>query len=308
MSEQDRGAYAPPNEAPLAFDPRYDGERRGPAPLALIVSVLILIALAAGLVVFYRHGVRKPGQAPQVVGAPIGDTKSVPLSSEAPSDATAGLQVYKTETPPPGEGATPPAPTFAPAPEQPLPRPVAQAPAPPPVSVAPSPAAEPAPPVPAKPVPIKVVPLKVVPLKTVPLKTVPLRPITARPLQDAVPPAPAVVKTPKPALAQAVSSAKPAKPPKPAPVAPVEAAKPAGAGGGATVQIGAFSSQALAEKGWSDAVHAVPGGAGKSRSFETTSKDGKTFTRAFVGGFASHADAVAFCASLRAAGKPCFVK
>jgi cell division septation protein DedD len=86
-----------------------------------------------------------------------------------------------------------------------------------------------------------------------------------------------------------------------------EVAKPAAGGGGTTVQIGAFSSQALAEKGWSDAVHAVPGG-GKSRSFETTTKDGKTFTRAFVGGFASHADAVAFCASLRAAGKPCFVK
>lgn len=119
MSDQDRGAYAPLNETPLAFDPRHDGERRGPAPLALIVSVLILIALAAGLVVFYRHGVRKPGQAPQVVGAPIGDTKSAPLSSEAPSDATAGLQVYKTETPPPGEGQAPaaPAPTLAPAPK-----------------------------------------------------------------------------------------------------------------------------------------------------------------------------------------------
>ena len=103
MSEQDRGAYAPPNDAPLTFDPRHDGDRRGPAPLALIVSALILIALVAGLVVFYRHGVRKPGQPPQVVGAPIGDTKSPPLSSEAPSDATAGLQVYKTEQPPPGE-------------------------------------------------------------------------------------------------------------------------------------------------------------------------------------------------------------
>jgi hypothetical protein len=293
MSEQDRGAYAPPNDAPLAFDPRYDGERRGPAPLALIISVLVLIALAAALVVFYRHGVRKPGQAPQVVGAPIGDTKSAPLSSEAPTDATAGLQVYKTETPPPGEGAAPPAPTFAPPPEQPLPRPVAQAPAPPPpVSVTPLPA-----PIATKPVPVKVVPVK---------------PVAAKPLPAAA--APAVAKPPKPASvavkaapAQAASPAKPVKPLKPAPVAVAEAAKPA-AGGGTMVQIGAFSSQALAEKGWSDAVHAVPGAGGKSRSFETATKDGKTFTRAFVGGFASHADAVAFCASLRAAGKPCFVK
>ncbi|HZC15796.1 MAG TPA: SPOR domain-containing protein, partial [Caulobacteraceae bacterium] len=121
-----------------------------------------------------------------------------------------------------------------------------------------------------------------------------------KPRPAPIAPAPAVVKAPRPAPAatnpapvQAASSAKPAKP---------------AAGGGTTVQIGAFSSQALAEKGWSDAVHAVPGAAGKSRSFETASRGGKTFTRAFVGGFASHADAVAFCASLRAAGKPCFVK
>src|SRR5580693_9953934 len=107
MSEQDRGAYAPLNETPLSFDPRHDGDRRGPAPLALIVSVIILIGIVAALVLFYRHGVRKPGEAPQVVGAPIGDTKSAPLSSEAPSDATAGLQVYKTETVPPGEGQAP---------------------------------------------------------------------------------------------------------------------------------------------------------------------------------------------------------
>ena len=47
---------------------------------------------------------------------------------------------------------------------------------------------------------------------------------------------------------------------------------------------------------------------GKTRKFEAVSKDGKTFTRAYVGGFASHADAVAFCSALKAAGKPCFVK
>jgi hypothetical protein len=301
MSDQDRGAYAPLNETPLAFDPRHDGERRGPAPLALIVSVLILIALAAGLVVFYRHGVRKPGQAPQVVGAPIGDTKSAPLSSEAPSDATAGLQVYKTETPPPGEGQAPAAdqPTLAPAPEEPQARPVAR-PAPvAPVAVAPLRAAEPAPP-------------------PVVVRKAAVKAVAAEPLPAPEPAAPAVVKAPVPVKAAkpavvAASSAKPVKP-KPAPVAVAKAtpapaaAAPAVSGGGTTVQIGAFSSEALAEKGWSDAAHAVPGGAGKTRKFEAVSKDGKTFTRAYVGGFASHADAVAFCSALKAAGKPCFVK
>jgi cytoskeletal protein RodZ len=303
MSEQDRGAYAPLNETPLAFDPRHDGERRGPAPLALIVSVLILIALAAGLVVFYRHGVRKPGQAPQVVGAPIGDTKSPPLSSEAPSDATAGLQVYKTETPPPGEGQAPAAqaPTLAPAPEQPQARPVARPVPVAPVAVTPLRAAEPAPP-------------------PVVIRQAAVKPVAAKPLPVAAPEpaAPAAVKAPvpvkaaKPAAVLAASSAKPAKP-KPAAVAKAtpapSAAAPAVSGGGTTVQIGAFSSQALAEKGWSDAAHAVPAGAaGKTRKFESVSKDGKTFTRAYIGGFASHADAVAFCSALKAAGKPCFVK
>ena len=197
MSEQDRGAYAPPNDAPLAFDPRHDGDRRGPAPLALIVSALVLIALIAGLVAFYRHGVRKPGQPPQVVGAPLGDTKSLPASSEAPSDATAGLQVYKTESPLPSESA--PAPTFAPAPEQPQPRPIARAPAPPPpVSVTPLRPAEPAPSAAAAVKPV-------------------VKPVVAKP-----PPAPAVVKAPvavKPAPVQAASAAKPAKLPKAAPVA-----------------------------------------------------------------------------------------
>jgi hypothetical protein len=282
MSEQDRGAYAPPNDAPLTFDPRHDGDRRGPAPLALIVSALILIALVAGLVVFYRHGVRKPGQPPQVVGAPIGDTKSPPLSSEAPSDATAGLQVYKTEQPPPGEMQ--PAPSLAPPPEQPQPRPIARPPAPAPVTVTPLRAAEPAPSAPA-----------------------PVKEVAAKPLRVAAANPPAA---PKPTPAPAASAAKPVKPPKPTPAVAAQAPVPAAAsGGGVLVQIGAFSSSALAEKGWSDAAHAAPGQmAGKTRKVEAASKDGKTFYRAFVGGFANHADAVSFCSSLKAAGKPCFVK
>ena len=72
------------------------------------------------------------------------------------------------------------------------------------------------------------------------------------------------------------------------------------------VFFGAFSSDALAQKGLSDAAAAAPGG--KSRMVEAASKDGKTFYRAFVGGFTSHADAVAYCETLKAKGKACFVK
>jgi len=48
--------------------------------------------------------------------------------------------------------------------------------------------------------------------------------------------------------------------------------------------------------------------AGKTKKVEVANRDGKTFYRAFVGGFASRSDASAFCASLVAAGKGCIVK
>jgi cell division septation protein DedD len=75
------------------------------------------------------------------------------------------------------------------------------------------------------------------------------------------------------------------------------------------VQIGAFSSQALADRGWNDAAAVSPGmAAGKGKQVETVDKDGKTLFRTSVTGFASRADATAFCDRLKAAGKSCFVK
>ena len=75
------------------------------------------------------------------------------------------------------------------------------------------------------------------------------------------------------------------------------------------MQIGAFSSQALADKGWSDAAGVAPGlAAGKGKSVEKVDKDGKTLFRTQVTGFASRDAATAFCNKLKAAGKACFVK
>jgi hypothetical protein len=79
--------------------------------------------------------------------------------------------------------------------------------------------------------------------------------------------------------------------------------------GAVTAQIGAFSSSALAEKGWSDAARAAPAAmAGKRRHIEAASRDGKTFYRALAGGFASRADAASFCAALHAVHTVCIVK
>ena len=80
-------------------------------------------------------------------------------------------------------------------------------------------------------------------------------------------------------------------------------------GGSAVVQIGAFSSTALADKGWTDVSSAMSGDmAGKSKRIEALEKNGATLYRTSVTGFSSRASADAFCAGLKAKGKICFVK
>ena len=75
------------------------------------------------------------------------------------------------------------------------------------------------------------------------------------------------------------------------------------------VQIGAFSSAALADKGWNDAAKIAPGAtAGKGKKVEAIQKDGATLYRTAVTGFATRAEAEAFCGQLKAAGKSCFVR
>jgi outer membrane biosynthesis protein TonB len=277
MSDHERGAYAPPTDAPLSFDPRQPVRGARPFPFTLIISILVLVGLAGAIVLFYRSGVRQAGQPPQTVGAPVTAMKAPPPAEAQPQDPAAGLQIYKAEEGRPAPGA----PQFTPPPEQPQPR-------------APAPAA------------------KIVVKPTPPAAAATPAP-TLRPTIPAQPPAaatPAPAPKPaaaKPAPAPPVAKAAPVKPePKAASSAPAPAAK---AGGVAAVQIGAFSSQALADKGWNDAAALAPGAAaGKGKSVEKVEKDGKTLFRTQVTGFASRADASAFCARLKAAGKACFVK
>ena len=75
------------------------------------------------------------------------------------------------------------------------------------------------------------------------------------------------------------------------------------------MQIGAFSSQALADSEWNKAVAVAPGvAAGKGKKVEAVQKGTSTLYRTQVTGFASRAEASAFCDKLKAAGKNCFVK
>jgi hypothetical protein len=74
-------------------------------------------------------------------------------------------------------------------------------------------------------------------------------------------------------------------------------------------QFGAFSSAELASSEWAKLAKAYPADmAGKGKLVGSVEVNGKTLFRGSVSGFASRADAVAFCAKLKADGKACIVK
>jgi cell division protein FtsN len=127
--------------------------------------------------------------------------------------------------------------------------------------------------------------------------------------QAAGPPTPPAPGTPP---APSNASAPPAPPAPENPSAPVAAAPKALASadaGGPLVQIGAFSSPALADKGWNDIARLLPGDMiGKTKKVESVSKDSSTLYRAYIGGFSSKAEATSFCDELKAANHVCFVK
>lgn len=265
-------------DAPLKFE---GGRRRsrGPAPTTLIISVLLLIIAGGGVMLLYRGGARDDA-APRTLGAPIGPTRASP-KADGSADASQGLSVSRDGAPPSGG-----APNYAPAPESPLPPPTVAAPAggavqPAPAVTAPPAAAQPA---------------------TPPLAQPAVRTATApkgggdtigRLIDENTPPRPA-------------RRAEPAAKPKPEP-AKVEKAV-AAAGGDFAVQIGAFSTEALAQKQWRLATQTAPGSmAGKGRSITPVERDGSTLYRTAITGFGSREEARAACAKLTAGGLTCFV-
>lgn len=115
MSDQNRGAYTPQSEAPLAFDARHSrgpGER--PMPLTLLASAGVLVLLVIALAVFFLKGTSAPQEeAP----APIDAMKAAPPVADAKPAERTGLQVYADGEP------LPEAPAFAAPPEAPATRP-----------------------------------------------------------------------------------------------------------------------------------------------------------------------------------------
>jgi cell division protein FtsN len=105
--------------------------------------------------------------------------------------------------------------------------------------------------------------------------------------------------TPAPKTKVEAPAPKPAPAPAPAPTT--------SASGAFAVQIGAFSSRALAEQGWNEAV-SVGGGSGFGKTVEEVDVNGTTLYRTRVTGFTSRDGANAFCNAWKAAGRSCFVR
>ena len=317
MADYDRGAYTPQTDTPLAFDPRRPSERR-PMPMALIGSAVVLVVLLAGVAMVYRSGVRHAGEAPRPVGEPVMSVKTAPApEADATKPPPANMDVYNEA------GAGAPAknavavPSFTPAAEQPAPRP-----APKPSTLA----------LLAKPIPNPA--LRSTPTEAEAVKTAGLPPAKAAataaqvhapikahaaPVLDESEVAAAGMtraSAADTASSDEIATATPARTPA---LAHKPEAKPALRAGASTaasvtagvsvVQIGAFSSGALAQKGYADVASAMAGHmTGKARHVEPLQHDGKTLFRTWVSGFASHADARIFCDALKAKGKTCIVK
>ena len=279
MSEYDRGAYTPPTEEAFAFDARTPQVRR-PVPATLIGSLVVLVVLVGAVALFYWSGVRGAGEAPRVVGKPQLQIKTPPPVDAKPiPDDDGKLDVYdeeKGQAPAPASSKT----AFAPPPEQPQPRPTAPAQVPVPAQAqaqaAPPPvqAAKSAPPSPPHPAPV-------------------LRP------NDAVS---NLLARNEAAAAAAAKAAPPAKTP-----AKTDAAR-ADAAHGVTVQIGAFSSSAIADAEFAKTRSVFASyTSGKGKHVERAEVGGKVYWRTAFTGF-DRAGAKAFCRALIAAKKGCIVR
>jgi cell division protein FtsN len=311
MTDHDRGAYTPQTDEALAFDARREADGR-PLPMTLIGSGVVLAVLVVGIAIVYRGGVRNPGEAARPVGQPVVAVKTAPSPTASDSGAqppdlpssnaiatvetAARPPVIVSKTPPkavpaatalaaPGPAA--PSPSFAPPPEQPAPRVESK----PKLALAAPP--EPAPAV-AKTSPV-------VSAKG-PVRTVgglDSAEVAAAGMTGAVAAKPVKAVAAPVKLAAAAPTAAP--PPKTPPAA--------GQATGSVVQIGAFSSVELADKGYADASSLLAGQmAGKSKHVLAIQVNGATLYRTWVAGFASRTEATAFCNALKAKAKPCFVK
>lgn len=250
----------------------FDARRAsGPGQRPMPVTLIISVVILAVLVVGFIVLYRNGPRGGEGEAVVAGDPVGA-IKTPPPAEAKATEAGAGLQVYADGQ-PVPAAPSFAPGPEQPITRQAPVAAAPLPAAPAPGPVAQ-----------------------TAPVAAQPVAPVAALPVAKS-PPAPA----PAPAVKTAAA-------PPPAPkAAPVPKAAPTS--GGPSVQVGAYSSTALADAGWNDAARALPGQmAGKTKRIEPVDVGGTTNYRTLIGGFANRAEAVAFCDALKAQARACLVR
>lgn len=135
---------------------------------------------------------------------------------------------------------------------------------------------------------------------TAPIQTAQLPASAAKPAAPAAKPPTAATPAPTPPK-PAAPAAKPAPPPKS--LLPPAVSTAASSGGGGSIQLGAFSSDALANKAWKSLSGRFGFLSGLNHSVNAVTVNGKTLYRLRASGV----EAASTCAKLKVAGEACSV-
>ncbi len=266
----DRGTYSPPTEDNLSYESRRAPVSRDKAPVTLIISGICLVVLLLVVVIAYNYGMNKHGKIAPEVGDSLGDIKEGQVQDAQPlSDQDMSDTGIAT---------------FAPGSEVPGARPAASAST---VDIAPLPAAPIEGPLPSQSTAASVATSSLQPAR-----------IDATPVPGA-----ASLSAPAPAVAKPAAPAATVKPV----TAPVAVVKPA-TSGGASVQIGAYTSTEIANTEYAKVASSYGlfvGGASK-RIEKVSTPNGTFYRTAFTGLSADKARS--FCSALKASGHDCIVK
>jgi hypothetical protein len=299
MPQHERGLYEPGEDVRVYDASDEDEDVEGSRLPLLIVLALLVLAMFAGFVwLAYSEGVaRGRGETP-VITADAGPARVAPENPGGAAEPYKGFKIYEQPAPPDDDAApavSPPPATKPALTESPAPPAKAEAPAAPAKAEAP---AAPAKVAAAAPKPAPALKASQLP----PQPAAPIGPATAPPrtlnAAASAPPAPKPVTTPPIASAPVASAPVTSTP---VPNAPVAA-------GAAVLQIGAYKSQADADRAWATykAKHAslLAGYSPDVKQVDLGEKG--TWFRLRIAGFPSKDVASALCERLKADGGGCF--
>jgi len=308
MPQHERGLYEPGDDV-RGYDASEDDEDvEGSRLPLLIVLALLVLAMFAGFVwLAYSEGVaRGRGETP-VITADAGPARVAPDNPGGAAEPYKGFKIYEQPAPP-DDDAAPAAAT--PAPKTPSPPPQTK----PALTETPAPSAKAAAAAPATVTPAPAAPAKVAAATPAP-KPAPALKSSQLPPQPAAPIGPATAPPRALSAANAPAAAAPApKPAAPKPTSPPVAASTAAAAtpvpaGAAVLQIGAYKSQADADRAWATykTKHAslLAGYSPDVKQVDLGEKG--TWFRLRIAGFPSKDVASGLCDRLKADGGSCFL-